>query len=609
MTMGARLAAEPAGPAPAPLRLQRCGGRPCRNCDREERPEAEHLGHGLGQTRVYPQPMLELGAPGDRYEREADGIARTIAGTRELGKVPGRPRISRLRQGCTACEAEDRSLPRGVQLQVDRMRGGGQPLAPSVREHFEPRFGYDFGDVRVHTGAVAANAARELSARAFTVGRGVAFGPGQYAPETSAGRRLLAHELTHVVQQGGASEAIQRAGDPAAIPPGLSCTTDLRTGRPTGTDVLFTVGRATITPAHTADLTTFVTAWTAGGGTDDVVVHGYASTEGHQAANWTLSCDRAAAVRAELVRLGIPAVRISVVAHGESTDFSASRDPNQRAVVTTRAGGAFPLITSTLTARDNFAGRSATRFGVGEIIDLGFFSLPPSPAAGFGGLTWHLAAGGGMLVAIPAAGIGVYMAPAAPGPVLLELRVAGGATAGRVISSHPITIVEPSAVNMKEVPGTAPDFSPFWPTRRIPPGVWGAGFQANVFVDPKDVSFQGVVFGEGETTSVVSGSFLAALPRVHLPNTFGPAHGGNATTGTPVSPPRDNISGSRAPASTMLGVPVCGESDFQWKIPWEFSVAGSPRTPFAVANHHMVSTLLCDASIEKGGAGPFVRSI
>ena len=81
------------------------------------------------------------------------------------------------------------------------LRSPGRPLEPAVRTYFEPRFGQDFSDVRVHSDRSAAEAARAVDARAFTVGRNVVFGKGQYAPDTPGGKRLLAHELTHVVQQ------------------------------------------------------------------------------------------------------------------------------------------------------------------------------------------------------------------------------------------------------------------------------------------------------------------------------------------------------------------------------------------------------------------------
>ncbi len=83
------------------------------------------------------------------------------------------------------------------------LSSSGQPLDENTRAFMEPRFGHDFGKVRVHTDAQAAESARSINARAFTVGRHVAFGAGEYAPETRAGQQLLAHELTHVIQQSG----------------------------------------------------------------------------------------------------------------------------------------------------------------------------------------------------------------------------------------------------------------------------------------------------------------------------------------------------------------------------------------------------------------------
>ena len=80
--------------------------------------------------------------------------------------------------------------------------GAGAPLDTASRSYFEPRFGHDFSRVRVHTDAPAAESARAVNALAYTVGRDVVFRDGQYAPGTSAGKQLLAHELTHTIQQG-----------------------------------------------------------------------------------------------------------------------------------------------------------------------------------------------------------------------------------------------------------------------------------------------------------------------------------------------------------------------------------------------------------------------
>jgi hypothetical protein len=129
---------------------------------------------------------------------------------------------------CASCQEEEKegavqakeepgqvpALTPDAESRIQGLRGGGRPLAEPVRSYFEPRFGRDFSQVRVHTGPAASYLARSISARAFTVGSDVVFGGGQYVPESRSGGELLAHELTHVVQQGSAPETVQRAADP-----------------------------------------------------------------------------------------------------------------------------------------------------------------------------------------------------------------------------------------------------------------------------------------------------------------------------------------------------------------------------------------------------------
>ncbi len=98
----------------------------------------------------------------------------------------------------------------------DVLRSPGQPLEPAARTFMESRFGHDFGKVRVRTDARAGASAQALKARAYTVGQDVVFGAGQYAPGTQEGRLLLAHELTHVIQQDAAvvdTPTVQRDDD------------------------------------------------------------------------------------------------------------------------------------------------------------------------------------------------------------------------------------------------------------------------------------------------------------------------------------------------------------------------------------------------------------
>ncbi len=92
----------------------------------------------------------------------------------------------------------------GLETTPHLFRGGGQSLSNATRAFFEPRFSFNFGRVRIHTDPSAAESARSINARAYTIGNHIVFGERKYVPETSAGKQLLAHELTHVVQQGSA---------------------------------------------------------------------------------------------------------------------------------------------------------------------------------------------------------------------------------------------------------------------------------------------------------------------------------------------------------------------------------------------------------------------
>jgi len=101
--------------------------------------------------------------------------------------------------------------------QIHSMKGSGRPLSSDLRNFFEPRFGHDFSRVRVHTDARAAETTKALNARAYTLGSDVAFASSEYKPDTPAGRLLLAHELTHVVQQSDQVQTLMRACDCSAM--------------------------------------------------------------------------------------------------------------------------------------------------------------------------------------------------------------------------------------------------------------------------------------------------------------------------------------------------------------------------------------------------------
>ncbi|NEO31320.1 MAG: DUF4157 domain-containing protein [Symploca sp. SIO3C6] len=100
-----------------------------------------------------------------------------------------------------AVSSETPEIDHRLESQIQSVRGSGQPLAASVRTFMEPRFGYDFSSVKVHNDSQAAHFSRSLNAQAFTIGRDIFFDTGRYEPNTTSGQHLLAHELTHTVQQ------------------------------------------------------------------------------------------------------------------------------------------------------------------------------------------------------------------------------------------------------------------------------------------------------------------------------------------------------------------------------------------------------------------------
>jgi Domain of unknown function (DUF4157) len=147
-------------------------------------------------------PRYRVSQPGDRHERAADQAASAaLAG-------PVSPLARRHDPGTTPLDAERLSA------RIDGARGGGQPLPPPLRSDFEPRFGHDFGAVRVHTDSEADSLGRALGARAFTVGADLFIRPSAYDPSSTSGRGLIAHELAHVAQRPPAT-TIQRQTDAA----------------------------------------------------------------------------------------------------------------------------------------------------------------------------------------------------------------------------------------------------------------------------------------------------------------------------------------------------------------------------------------------------------
>jgi len=213
--------------------------------------------------KPFVQPKLTINQPGDIYEQEADTVAERVMRTPEPHSTFFQPiPLTSVQRKCAACEQEEKVHRKEDEEQEDssiqlkpaedfviqrkcahceeeeklQMKGesgassqltataavhdvinsGGQALDAGTKGFMESRFGYDFGKVRIHNDSLAHQSSEEINALAYTHGNHVVFGSGKYQPDTNSGKQLLAHELTHVIQQQNA-RIIQRNKKPVKV--------------------------------------------------------------------------------------------------------------------------------------------------------------------------------------------------------------------------------------------------------------------------------------------------------------------------------------------------------------------------------------------------------
>ncbi|HET9360797.1 MAG TPA: DUF4157 domain-containing protein [Vicinamibacterales bacterium] len=201
--------------------------------------QAKTIGRSTAPPAPVPTPVraavpvrpqcsgLKVSTPADAAEKEAEFTAKKIMRMAAPEPVLARrfesPYIARFAQvpfgrvsrAATAAEGQP-DVSANINAELAASRASGQPLPPGVRRFMEPRFRADFGGVRIHTGDTAARLSAQLNARAFTLGPQIYFGRDRFRPDTGDGRELIAHELTHTIQQGAAA---QEGGRPAAPAP------------------------------------------------------------------------------------------------------------------------------------------------------------------------------------------------------------------------------------------------------------------------------------------------------------------------------------------------------------------------------------------------------
>jgi hypothetical protein len=181
-----------------------------------------------GKSRLPIQTNLKIGRPGDKYEQEADRVADYVmrSSSVEPIQMQTQEEEEELQMKCENCEEDELQMKPQLQFKngtsfeaspdvsskIGSSKGTGSALTPALQREMSTKIGADFSGVNIHTGSDAIQMNRELGARAFTQGNDIYFNSGEYKPSSSEGKHLLAHELTHVVQQGnnGALSSVQR---------------------------------------------------------------------------------------------------------------------------------------------------------------------------------------------------------------------------------------------------------------------------------------------------------------------------------------------------------------------------------------------------------------
>lgn len=392
----------PASTGPASRRPGPTTGQPAMAPRAAVHPLAARCSCGGSCPRCQAKASLRIGAPDDAFEREADAVADQVL--RMPGSAaPVTPAAAGIQRKCGACARDDEPLPMRLKASPapDSAHGEaapspartesllsspGQALDAATRTFFDARFGYDFSAVRVHADAAAAKSARGINALAYTVGRDIVFGAGQFATGTHDGRRLLAHELTHVIQQAGGSPLqpgrtapaprpaqLQRQEDDGGddldfgevapstsvaapppefgtgiaesacprvpthlgdLPPDPPCPTAV-SGFVVGSHFQFCIDSDTFIDQRQVD---FLRGFARRQRADSIFnVHGFASTDGQAGYNLRLSCHRAKRAARELQNAGVPSQQIQIAARGATSSFGPTQAENRIVVVSAEA--------------------------------------------------------------------------------------------------------------------------------------------------------------------------------------------------------------------------------------------------------------------------------
>jgi len=525
------------------------------------------------------QRKLSIGSSNDPLEHEADRIADQVMNIKPNSGVTST--VPKIQRASISSASSDANVPASVNRVLSN---SGRPMKSGLRQDMEQRFGRDFSQVRIHTGNVANQSTRDVNARAFTMGNHVVFGASEFAPNTNSGKRLLAHELTHIVQQSrGKEKNIQRdtlENDPSTAPP-MSCP--LATSSPAGVsmEVIFGVNSDILDVLGQAAVSNFVGNWHLAAVAEPVRVDGFASIEGPPSLNWPLSCRRAESLKQELISPsdgspGISGGSITLFAQGETNQFSPSLAPNRRAQAHIPAVPLVPPTVTSETVETSPGVRTRTDIGVGEEVDL---------THSVGSVTWTTS--GGTLSATT----GTTVRLTAP-DTAQSVTVSGGGV-NKIFS-----VKAPISVAMDREPGTSVKHIVNRPN---------SGIQTRVFLGPDTVNFVNVRYRELDVPGVVTS------PGVYSCNPASSGHCAGAVGGA-----CPDKAMSRSVVSSMGTKSVLGDCAYSGScpttapfvsgsltltIPYEYKVgSGSFRSIINVTQLHRLAPDASTLTTSKAGA-------
>lgn len=309
----------------------------------------EHSSHGEKMKNansrfsgsVFFQPKLTINSNEDVYEKEADSVAdKVMRKSKETFFAP-----QTIQRKCEHCEEEEKiqkkSLSDGItpiQLKTNNeanktevnqefesnlksSNGNGSALDKDTLAFMNDGFGVDFSSVKIHSNSHSASLNNEINARAFTIGNDIYFNNGEYSPHSESGRHLLAHELTHTIQQNALpnTKSIQRACGSAAIGDPTGCLGSTETELPEGLRYLFNVNCDDFSGDNARDLRISAENYN---NNETIDIHGLSSEDGPEDFNVKLSCARALKAKAiidDVARRKGFHFNLNILSHGPQT--------------------------------------------------------------------------------------------------------------------------------------------------------------------------------------------------------------------------------------------------------------------------------------------------